>query len=129
MLRVIPYLKGAGVLIQGSIQKAYINENLHIDFSKLKGVDLPKIQTSLTVAEIGYLLRTLEEEGILQPKNKTDLSRVFSAVFSSKKKDDITFDGLHKEFKTPKNKAVEFWDAKFMVLKQKAYKDKEKYLD
>lgn len=111
------------------IQKAYINENLHIDFSKLKGVDLPKIQTSLTVAEIGYLLRTLEEEGILQPKNKTDLSRVFSAVLSSKKKDDITFDGLHKEFKTPKNKAVEFWDAKFMVLKQKAYKDKEKYLD
>lgn len=103
--------------------------NLHIDFSKLKGVDLPKIQTSLTVAEIGYLLRTLEEEGILQPKNKTDLSRVFSAVLSSKKKDDITFDGLHKEFKTPKNKAVEFWDAKFMVLKQKAYKDKEKYLD
>jgi len=111
------------------IQKAYINENLHIDFSKLKGVDLPKIRTSLTVAEIGYLLRTLEEEGILQPKNKTDLSRVFSAVLSSKKKDDITFDGLHKEFKTPKNKAVEFWDAKFMVLKQKAYKDKEKYLD
>ncbi len=111
------------------IQRAYINENLHIDFSKLKGVDLPKIPTSLTVAEIGYLLRTLEEEGILQPKNKTDLSRVFSAVLSSKKKDDITFDGLHKEFKTPKNKAVEFWDGKFMVLKQKAYKDKEKYLD
>jgi len=111
------------------IQKAYINENLHIDFSKLKGVDLPKIPTSLTVAEIGYLLRALEEEGILQPKNKTDLSRVFSAVLSSKKKDDITFDGLHKEFKTPKNKAVEFWDAKFMALKQKAYKDKEKYLD
>lgn len=111
------------------IQKAYINENLHIDFSKLKGVDLPKIPTSLTVAEIGYLLRTLEEEGILQPKNKTDLSRVFSAVLSSKKKDDITFDGLHKEFKTPKNKAVEFWEAKFMSLKQKAYKDKEKYLD
>lgn len=111
------------------IQKAYITENLHIDFSKLKGVDLPKIQTSLTVAEIGYLLRTLEEEGILQPKNKTDLSRAFSGILSSKKKDDITFDGLHKEFKTPKNKAVSFWEDKFYNLKQKAYKDKEKYLD
>jgi len=111
------------------IQKAYINENLHIDFSKLKGVDLPKIQTSLTVAEIGYLLRVFEEEGILQPKNKTDLSRVFSAILSSKKRDDFTFDGLHKEFKTPKNKAVEFWNDKFIILKQKTTKDKEKYLD
>jgi hypothetical protein len=111
------------------IQKSYIKENLHIDFSKLKGVDLPKIPTSLTVAEIGYLLRTFEEEGILKPKNKTDLSRVFSAILSSKKKDDITFDGLHKEFKTPKNNAVEFWHDKFSNLKQKAFKDKEKYLD
>ena len=42
--------------------------------------------------------------------------------------EDVGFK-FKKEFKTPKNKAVEFWDAKFMVLKQKAYKDKEKYLD
>ena len=111
------------------IQKAYIKENLHIDFSKLNGINLPKIQTSLTVAQIGYLLRTLTDEGILLPKHKTYLAKAFSAILSSKKKDDITNDGLHKEFKTPKHNAVSFWEDLFMNLKQKAYKDKEKYLD
>jgi hypothetical protein len=111
------------------IQKKSISENHTNDLSKIKSNELPKILTSLTVDQIGYLLRTLEEEGILVPKDKVDLSRVFSAILSSKKREVLSPGALHNEFKTPHQKAVQFWEDKFFALKQKAYKDKEKFLD
>ncbi|MBX7141430.1 MAG: hypothetical protein K1X63_10170 [Chitinophagales bacterium] len=117
------------VLAWLSSQRDYVNANMHIDFSKLRKADLPTIPTSLTVAELGYLLRTFVDEKIFTPKHKTDVVKVFSALFSSKKKDEITFDGLHKEFKTPANKAVKFWFDKFSNLSQKAYADQEKFLN
>jgi hypothetical protein len=48
-----------------------------------------KIQTTLTVKELVYLFKVLYEKKILLPKHKTDLYRLISNSFTTKRSDEI----------------------------------------
>lgn len=109
-----------------SIQKKFIEANLHIDPEKLKQASLPKVRTTLTVPELAYLFRALVDAKIITPRNKTDLFKGIAAVFSSKKGIDISSNSLKNKFDTPEPKAMEFWQEKFYTLGHNAKKDQEK---
>ncbi|WKN29750.1 hypothetical protein PZB74_12315 [Porifericola rhodea] len=85
-----------------------------------------KIQTELTVPQLGYLLRAFFEEGIFTPKQKSDLIKVFSENFSSKSRKDISAKSLRNSFDSPALKEIDELQEIFTHLMQRAKKDKEK---
>jgi len=107
-------------------QEQFYKSNQHIDFEKLKKVDLPKIPTSLNVAELALVFRLFVEEKILLPEHKTDLFKVISAIFQSKRASELSQNSIKNKFDTPDYNALEFWESKLVNLKYQNQKLKEK---
>jgi len=87
-----------------------------------------KIETSLSVAELGYFVRILLDNKILLPKHKTEVSRLFAAIFSTKKQDNISFESLRNNCNVPKNSSVESIRVKMLNLVITSNKDKTRFL-
>lgn len=109
-----------------SIQRKFIEANIHIDPEKLKQASLPKVRTTLTVPELAYLFRALVDAKIITPRHNTDLFKGIAAIFSSKKETEISSNSIKNKFDIPEPKAIEFWQEKFYALGHNAKKDQGK---
>jgi hypothetical protein len=106
-------------------QEEFYKSNQHIDFSKLKNINLPKIPTSLNVGELALIFRLFVEEKILLPEPKTDLFKVVTAIFQSKKSNDISTGSFKNKFNQPEDSSFSFWDINLSNLKTRNKKLKE----
>jgi len=79
-------------------------------------IKLAKIETSLSVDELAYLVRALIESNIITNKNKSDVYRTVCATFSSKQRVDIKEKSLSNKFTTPGFKAMDRWLELFSKL-------------
>jgi hypothetical protein len=111
-----------------AVNKAFVNNNLKIDFSKLAAAKTNRIKTNLSVPQVAFLFKMLNE---LKPemfdiKAEADLHRFISANFITKKSGDdgISIDKLRQLFNQPDPKAVEFWEKHFYTLIAEAKKFK-----
>lgn len=99
-------------------------------FAKLSTQEFPesqkKIKTNLSVPQLAYLFKVLQEVGIITNNNNQEIYAVLKQNFSSKKREDISSNTLKNDFEAPDYATIEFWREKFMQLVQKARKDKEK---
>jgi len=84
-----------------------------------------KMKTKLTVPQLSYLFRALNDNKLIDITNKTDLFKFIADSFQTKASDDISWQSVKNKFDTPEFKAVEFWDEKFLHLRQSTIKDKE----
>lgn len=107
-------------------QEEFYKANQHIDFEKLKKADLPKIPTDLNVGELALIFRLFVEEKIMLPKSKTDLFKVISAIFQSKKTTDLSQNSIKNKFDSPETNAFDFWDTKLVDLRRQNQKLKVK---
>jgi predicted metal-dependent hydrolase len=85
-----------------------------------------KLKTNLTVKEIAYLFRVLNDEGIIDAKHKTDIFNFIAENFSSKQKEDVSVNSIKNAFDTPDFNAMDFWFEKFIRLRDNVKKDKQK---
>lgn len=107
-----------------AMKEAILNlkEKNEVDLSGLS-----KIKTDLTVTQIGYLVRALMEIGLIDSKNnKMDIARIFAQIFApkSKKGQPISVDKIYNVMKKSTTQDADFWDEKFLHLKQFAKKDR-----
>lgn len=106
------------IIIRNNIKSILsFNENLVIK---------NKLKTNLTVKEIAYLFRALYEEGIIDAKHKTDIFNFIAESFSSKQKEDVSANSIKNAFDVPDFNAMDFWFEKFIRLRDRTKKDKEK---
>jgi len=84
-----------------------------------------KIKTKLTVPQLAYLFRALNDNKLIDVTNKTELFKFIAEAFQTKGSDDLSWNNIKNKFDTPEFKAVEFWDEKFLHLRQSTLKDKE----
>jgi len=85
-----------------------------------------KLKTNLTVKQLAYFFRALNNEGIIESKHKTDIFNFIAESFSSKQKDDVSVNSIKNLFDIPDPAAIDFWQEKFYHLGHRAKKDKEK---
>lgn len=98
-----------------------LKEKNEIDLSGLS-----KIKTDLTVTQIGYLIRALMATGIIDSKNnKTNVAKVFASIFAPKMKkgEAVSPKSVNNAMNDANAKDADFWDEKFMHLKQFANKN------
>lgn len=106
--------------IQGRISKwlsdnkAFINANLHIDFSKLSDAKGQRIKTNLSVPQLAFLFKALAELNpkIFETQSEAELLRFISANFITKKsgEEGISTDKLRQLFNQPEIKSADFWE-------------------
>jgi hypothetical protein len=85
-----------------------------------------KSKTKLTVPQLAYLLRVLNNNTILDIANKTEFFKFIAEHCQTVGSDKISWQSLKNKFDTPDIKAVEFWDEKFLHLRQSTQSDMEK---
>jgi hypothetical protein len=112
-----------------AVNKAFVNENLKIDFSKLAEAKTNRIKTNLSVPQVALLFKLLNDlkPEIFDIKAEAELHRFISANFITKKSGDdgISIDKLRQLFNQPDSKAAEFWFEKLstmMAAAKKIYK-------
>lgn len=112
-----------------AVNKAFVNENLKIDFSKLADAKTNRIKTNLSVPQVALLFKLLNDlkPEIFDTKAEAELHRFISANFITKKSGDdgISIDKLRQLFNQPDSKAAEFWFEKLstmMAAAKKIYK-------
>lgn len=84
-----------------------------------------KIKTNLSVSQLAFMFRALFDNKIIPASNKTELFKTIAEVFQTKGKDDPSKNSIKNKFDTPDTNAVEFWDEKFLHLKQYTHKNKD----
>lgn len=86
-----------------------------------------KIKSSLSVTQLAFLFRALKDEKLISiPDGEAESFYKFIAdTFSSKRKDTVSPDSFKNNFLTLDPKAAEFWDEKFLHLRQFAQKKQE----
>lgn len=103
-----------------AVNKAFVKENLKIDFSKLADAKSNRIKTNLSVPQLAFLFKMLKDlkPGIFDIKAEADLHRFISANFITKKSGDdgISTEKLRQLFNQPDPKAAEFWEKHFSTL-------------
>jgi len=112
-----------------AVNKAFVNENLKIDFSKLAEAKTNRIKTNLSVPQVALLFKLLNDlkPEIFDIKAEAELHRFISANFITKKSGDdgISIDKLRQLSNQPDSKAAEFWFEKLstmMAAAKKIYK-------
>lgn len=98
-----------------------LKEKNEVDLSGLS-----KIKTDLTVTQIGYLMRALMATGVIDSKNnKTNVAKVFASIFAPKMKkgEAVSPKSVSNAMNDANAKDADFWDEKFMHLKQFANKN------
>jgi hypothetical protein len=65
-----------------------------------------KIETSLTIPEIGYLFGILYREGVIISKYQKDVSVFISDKFINQKTNDPSWKSIQKNFASPEDRAV-----------------------
>lgn len=80
----------------------------NIDGSKCLGIK--KIKTNLTVEELAFFFKILQNIGILQPNNSNDLGKVVAELFQTNKKDNLSSATFMKYYyeKEPNSVAAKF---------------------
>ena len=78
------------------------------------------------MGELSLLFRLLVEEKIILPDLKTDLFRVISTVFQTKKASDLSSKSIKNKFDSPEPNALDFWETKLVDLRRQNQKLKEK---
>jgi len=69
-----------------------------------------KIKTNLTVPQISFLFRCLlEENDILEEKNKTALRQSIASCFTSKRRENISAESIRKKFNSFDDETILFW--------------------
>lgn len=107
------------------LKKGYLGSFVKVanqDFQESK----KKIKTNLSVPQLAYLFKVLKEVGIITNNENNEIYNVLEQNFSSKQREDISINTLKNDFEAPAYATIEFWREKFMLLVQKARKDKEK---
>ncbi len=109
-----------------AVNKAFVNNNLKIDFSKLSETKSNRIKTNLSVPQVAFLFKMLNElkPELFDIKAEADLHRFISANFITKKSGDdgISIDKLRQLFNQPDTKAAEFWFEKLSTMMAEAKK-------
>ncbi len=107
-----------------AMNKAFVKDNLKIDFSKLSDAKNNRIKTNLSVPQVAMLFKMLNDlkPGIFDIKAEADLHRFISANFITKKSGDdgISIDKLRQLFNQPDTKAAEFWAEKLSAMATQA---------
>ena len=57
-----------------------------------------KLQTDLSVAQLGYFIRVLFETGVIKNKNQREVIRFFAHQFKTKQTDVISWESLRTRF-------------------------------
>lgn len=109
-----------------AMNKAFVKDNLKIDFSKLSDAKNNRIKTNLSVPQVAMLFKMLNDlkPDIFDIKAEADLHRFISANFITKKSGDdgISIDKLRQLFNQPDTKAAEFWAEKLSAMATQARK-------
>jgi len=110
-----------GILIPMKIQ--FIKDFLEDKFPKENTADaplpsLPKLKTNLSVPELAYLFKMLNElkPNIFSTTSNAELYRFISANFSSKKSEAISTDKLNNLNSDPDENAIDFWKKHLSTL-------------
>ena len=69
-----------------------------------------KIRFKGSVAVLGALLRILIERCIIDSSNKSDLCRLFAALFTTQRQSDISWRSLKNHLDCPTESALRYWD-------------------
>jgi hypothetical protein len=69
-----------------------------------------KIRFKGSVAVLGALLRILIERCIIDSSNKSDICRLFAALFTTQKQTEISWKSLKNHFDCPTETALRYWD-------------------
>ncbi len=89
---------------------------------------ISKLKTKLSVPQIAYFLRCLEnEKDIIDINNKSDLFRKVAQSCTSTRQDNVSPDSLKNKFNMPEEKAIEFWIEKFTHFLQFAKKERDNF--
>jgi hypothetical protein len=103
-----------------AMNKAFVNNNLKIDFSKLAEAKTNRIKTNLSVPQVALLFKLLNDlkPALFDIKAEAELHRFISANFITKKSGDdgISIDKLRQLFNQPDTKAAEFWEKHIYTL-------------
>lgn len=100
--------------------RTFTNANLTIDFSKLTKGKTPPLKMNLSVPDLAFLFKMLQElkPNIFDVKSEAELIRFIAANFSTKKSnaEGISIDKLRQLFNQPDSKSAEFWFKHFNTL-------------
>jgi hypothetical protein len=111
-----------------AVNKAFVKDNLKIDFSKLAEAKSSRIKTNLSVPQLAFLFKMLKDlkPDIFDIKVEADLHRFISANFITKKSGDdgISTEKLRQLFNQPDPKAAAFWEKHFSTLNTEVRKFK-----
>lgn len=86
-----------------------INLNISLDLSKPQKIkasatthiDLPKVETSLTVAQLAYLCRIFHDLGYFTNGTQTEILKVMSTHFVTANASDISLNSLRAKYYSP----------------------------
>lgn|GEM_PF-2748279 len=68
---------------------------------------VPKLETNLSVAQIAYLFKILNQSGIIINKTQMDMLQAVTKSFSTKKTDNIALESLHNKYYNVEDKTKE----------------------
>lgn len=85
-----------------------------------------KLKTKLSVPELAYFFRALEEEGFFEIKSKTELYNFIAGNFKTKQSEELSPKSIKNKYTNPEHAAIDFLHGKFINLAQRAKKEKEK---
>lgn len=86
-----------------------------------------KIKTALSVPQLAYLFRLLENNKLIIAPNKMDLFDIIADTFQTKGSDTISAASIKNKFDSPEHTAIEFWYSKFVDLRRSCQSDETKY--
>jgi len=96
-----------------AVNKAFVNDNLKIDFSKLNAATTNRIKVNLSQEQLVTFFKMLDDlkPGIFDIKTKTELFNFIASSFESKKsKGDSLSPGKVKNiYYSPDSDAADFW--------------------
>ncbi|MFY0608537.1 MAG: hypothetical protein JXR10_17605 [Cyclobacteriaceae bacterium] len=84
-------------------KKQEVDINIRIDLANLQATpsinhSFKKIETSLTVAQLGYLSKLLIDQGYLTNQSKTDILTSLAGNFSTKNMQEISLKSLKAKY-------------------------------
>ncbi len=109
-----------------AVNKAYVNSNLKIDFSKIAEPKGERLKTNISVPHLALLFKMLNDlkPAIFDIPSEAELHRFISANFITKKsgEDGISVGKLRQLFSQPDEKAAEYWFEKLSTMSAQAKK-------
>ena len=103
-----------------------VNRAIRLKQEQKVGEPKYKIPTELSVPELTYLFRALQQIGKFKPKTNMDLFQLIANHHESKKSEQISWQSVKNHFNNPPERARKFWEDTFIDLFNFTKGDKEK---